>query len=640
MVDVLLADLDDSKGWEPCLRSLRLSGHDLVLHAVVDLPGSTEHLQAVAPELVELVADSAAAALAELRGLTPIVPGRDVLVISRPVVVPPGFLEPALALLDDDLRYATVSLLNNDAGYLSFPHRNTPWNHQVENLDEVSVTRRLRQRSPELAPAPIPLAVGPIALLAGTALDALGHLPDTADSGEELIAAVSLAAQRKGFMSVVDPATFCLAPHDTDPGDPDNADIDRIPDRTLDEKHRRILDEERYSHSSPFAVLHQVCKAKAFGLRVGIDGTCLGPKEMGTQVQTLNIIRALVADDEVAEVTVALAGPIPGYAQSMLTHEKVRTVHSTDDDMSAMGHVDVLHRPFQPQRQLDIDSWRKVGYRVVVSILDVIAYRNGEYHVSGAAWLAYRDAMRSALAEVDGVTVISGDVKDQMLLDRLPIDPARIHVVELGTDHLSGLEAERPPHELLERGFVAEQFLVVLGATYAHKNRDQAIRAVQELRAQGRDIGLVLVGASVPHGSSRQLESLALGTEDASRWLWSIPDVAPEERNWLLRHAEAMLYPTSAEGFGFNPFEAARFGTPTLCVPFGPLAELAPDLPVSPASWHARDLAAAVEQVLSDPAVARDQVNAVIEAGGSYTWERTAQKLVTVYRDLLASPSR
>jgi hypothetical protein len=190
VVHVLFTDLDATNGWEPCLRSLRQSGHDLAFYAAVASPGDASSLRDLLPELVELVVPSAAAGLQELRRVAPSVPGVDVLVVSRPVVVPPGFLDGALRLLEADLRFATVSLLTNDAGYLSFPHRNTPWTHQVENLDEVSVTRRLRQRSPSLEPAPVPLAVGPLALVAGTALDALGQLPDVETTGEELVAAI------------------------------------------------------------------------------------------------------------------------------------------------------------------------------------------------------------------------------------------------------------------------------------------------------------------------------------------------------------------------------------------------------------------------------------------------------------------
>ena len=122
--------------------------------------------------------------------------------------------------------------------------------------------------------------------------------------------------------------------------------------------------------------------------------------------------------------------------------------------------------------------------------------------------------------------------------------------------------------------------------------------------------------------------------------VFSLPDVTDEERNWLLRHASVVLYPTAAEGFGLVPFEAARFGTPTVAVPFGPLREVNNTAPVWSASWDPVDLADAAQALLEDPALARRQVDAVLANGARYTWSRTAEGLVKAYRDLIARPQR
>ena len=119
-----------------------------------------------------------------------------------------------------------------------------------------------------------------------------------------------------------------------------------------------------------------------------------------------------------------------------------------------------------------------------------------------------------------------------------------------------------------------------------------------------------------------------------------IPDVSSAERNWLLQHAELVLYPTSAEGFGLVPHEAAAFGTPTVMVPFGPFAERLPDLPVAPQDWGVKALADACLQLLSDPAVAQAQVEALELDESKYDWAAAAEGTVRAYQSLLARPSR
>ena len=104
-----------------------------------------------------------------------------------------------------------------------------------------------------------------------------------------------------------------------------------------------------------------------------------------------------------------------------------------------------------------------------------------------------------------------------------------------------------------------------------------------------------------------------------------LPDLPSAERNWLMRHADLVLYPSSAEGFGLVPYEAARFGTPTLFTRFGPLQELAPDIPVAADDWSPDALAEAADSLLSDPALARVQVESCLAAGTKYTWAATAE---------------
>ncbi len=122
------------------------------------------------------------------------------------------------------------------------------------------------------------------------------------------------------------------------------------------------------------------------------------------------------------------------------------------------------------------------------------------------------------------------------------------------------------------RGFAEGQFILCLGTDYAHKNRDLALAVLVQLRQRGHAHALVLAGPTVPYGSSRLSEAnLRLHNRDTLESdVFVLPDLPSSERNWLMRHADLVLYPSSAEGFGLVPYEAARFGTPTLFTRFWP----------------------------------------------------------------------
>ena len=162
------------------------------------------------------------------------------------------------------------------------------------------------------------------------------------------------------------------------------------------------------------------------------------------------------------------------------------------------------------------------------------------------------------MRRADGVTTISEDVAHVLAQERLPVDRDRVFPVLYGTEHLSGHEPAEFPEELANRGDLGRQFVLCLGTDYAHKNRDLAVAVHQELRRRGLALTFVLAGPSVPFGGSRNAERQLLQDDDDVLFL---PNVSSRERNWLMRHATVVLYPTSAEGFGLVPFEAARFGT-------------------------------------------------------------------------------
>ncbi|HVF12973.1 MAG TPA: glycosyltransferase [Acidimicrobiales bacterium] len=561
-----------------------------------------------------------------------------VLVLQSTVLVARGGLDAAIALVEADLSVATVSFLSNAAGPLSFPHRNHPIYHQVEGLDEHGISERLRS-PPAIPPAPIAAATGPAVLLSSYARSAIGPLIEDPDARSPVVIAdFSLRGRRRGFFDMLDPSSFCThAVDDLAEGmrvDPNPADL-----QWLVERHPflpSLLERDRSAADAPLGLVHAAARAKVLGVSVLIDGSCLGPRALGTQVQTIALIDALARRPDIERVAVNLATDIPPYAAPTLDHPKVVARRVAPAELAAFGTLDIAHRPYQPDGPIDLRPWRTVASRVVVTVLDLIAYRVGSYHSTPERWLEYRRGIVEAATGADALIAPTHDVARQIAYERIPVDRGRVFTVPIGTDHLESSPPTAIPGPLLERGF-AGRFLLVLGANYAHKNRDGALATLTELLARGHDLSLVLAGPGVPFGSSR--------TSEAARWpdderVFVLPDVTAEERNWLLRHAEVVLYPTSAEGIGLVPYEAARLGTPTVMVPAGPLAELSGSLPVSAADWSAEALADATEALLSDRAVADAQVRHLLAAGGDYSWDACAAKLVEVYRTVLALPAR
>lgn len=633
---------DRAEQFRPTVRSLRaaFAGHEIVLGSW--RPDLMEEIRRVfgADDDVRIVDAFSAADLANR-----VAPGADVVVaIEDTVVVGPTFGDGFDDAFDDP-RVAACCYLSNGAGYLSFPFARSPSNHQIADHDEASLADALAQ-APVVPPVPVPFASGGLVAFSGAALRAFPLRTDGGQRIEVMAAEWSVRLATRSFRTMLDTRHFVSRPSDTSvsPGSSllDDAEIDWI--RSLHRHAASLLDTDVELGEAPYWSALTVARVKAMGIRLVIDGTCLGPKEMGTQVQTLALIQHLADRPEITSLGVALNGPVPSYAATVLAHPKVVAHACPRNDFSAFGDVDVIHRPFQPDLEFDAEAVSRTASRTVVTMQDVIAYQNPSYVADAPRWYELRRKVRRAVETVDGVISISHDTVEQLRLEGLPIDPSRLFVAENGVDHLRGDEAATTPGVVMRRGLGAASFVVVLGANYGHKNRDLAIRAVGELRSRGHDLWLVEVGALVPSGSLRSEEAHALDDLDrrgiGTDWVITMPDVSSAERNWLLRHATLVLYPTSAEGFGLVPFESATFGTPTVSVGFGPLDEVAPDLPVRALSWDPTDLADACDRLLADEDLRSRQVDAAAAAGATYTWDRTARLLVDAYRTLLARPAK
>ena len=379
-----------------------------------------------------------------------------VLAVGDAITVPSDFLGPALGLIADDLRVATVSFLSNDAGFLSFPFKNEPINRPPEGHDSRSVTRRLRGLGPHELPTPIPTAVGAAVLLAPSVLGILGGLsPGTLGTLPGTLADLSARSRSRGFVHLLDDSTYFVRHRALGDGP---LGVGTADDLDLTERHWihtsypnevAFVDYEAASTTNPLAMVHGLARAKVLGLRVAVDGSYLGPHEMGTQVSILANVEALSRRDDVREVVVALKSEIPPYAAATLSLPKVVARAVDFDTLEGLGHCNVAHRMMQPDRWFSVDLWRSVADRVVVTIHDLIAYRNGAYHENVGEWLAYREAIRSGASAVDAVVVVSDDVRLQAEIERLPVDPQRLHTIPNGMGHLTGDERTEMPSELM-----------------------------------------------------------------------------------------------------------------------------------------------------------------------------------------------
>ncbi|NDJ76720.1 MAG: glycosyltransferase family 4 protein [Chloroflexi bacterium] len=96
----------------------------------------------------------------------------------------------------------------------------------------------------------------------------------------------------------------------------------------------------------------------------------------------------------------------------------------------------------------------------------------------------------------------------------------------------------------------------------------------------------------------------------------------------LYSGAQALLFPTLHEGFGFPVLEAMRCGTPVITSTTSSLPEVAGDAALLVNARDVDAIADAIGQVVSDPDLRSDLVQKGYVQADQFTWQRAAEKVL------------
>ncbi|NNL66145.1 MAG: glycosyltransferase, partial [Myxococcales bacterium] len=125
----------------------------------------------------------------------------------------------------------------------------------------------------------------------------------------------------------------------------------------------------------------------------------------------------------------------------------------------------------------------------------------------------------------------------------------------------------------------------------------------------------------------------ALGLAARVRFLGPVPY---QDILRYYRGAAALVFPSYIETFGHPLLEAMLCGTPVVAADIPSFREIARDIALYFPPDDAAALAAAVQQVLDDPASARTRTAAGQERARDFSWERATDALCKVFHEVVS----
>ena len=567
----------------------------------------------------------------------------DVVILNSDVIVGPEWLTRMRDAAYSASTVGTVTALTNHGTIVSVPKRNVATDDVPGGLSVDEAARRVAAGSPKLRPR-IPTAIGHCTYVRRVVLDAVGPFDPAFSPGYGEEVDFSQRAIAAGFEHVVADDVYVFHKGGSSFGRSPAIERRRF-------EHEQMI-QNRYPYYgpwvrrtasddySPLAAALLAARRSVLGMVVAVDGMCLGPLAAGTQVGTIETVRALAARDDVRQVVVYTPLMVPDYARRAFAGLDKITVEPVSSSLEPWGgdKAHVVFRPYQVRDEGELEWLRSVADRVVVNQLDFIAYHDAAYFGHDQEWRRYRDLARLTAFTVDGMTYISEHSRDSAAAEGLLPGDKPAKIIYNGVDHtvVEPTGASQPAGtEGLEPGY-----LLCPGVSYLHKNRMFALRMLKELHEGGWRGSLVLAGANPPHGSSTAEEAkFLIEHPDLARFVVTLGIFSDAEKAWLYQNAGLALYPTLSEGFGLIPFEAAHFGAPCLSTRQGGLDEVLPTGIPAITSLDPAAAAATARTLLDDPAAGKKLVEEILAKGGEFTWAKVAEDLMEVLLEVTARPA-
>ncbi|MBN2383120.1 glycosyltransferase [bacterium] len=367
--------------------------------------------------------------------------------------------------------------------------------------------------------------------------------------------------------------------------------------------------------------------------RIGIDVRKINDFGIGTHIQ--NIVKNLSMVD--TEHEFILFHHLSEINHLELQNEKFFHIVDRSPKYSLREHLSL---PIK-MKQYDLDLYHSPHYvlpiihncPMIVTIHDVIHLLFPQYLPSRMAHTYAK--MMMFLSTKSAVKVISVSQSSKRDIVRyLNIAPEKIEVIyNAVSDIFKPMDDPELKDQLSQKFGVTGDYLLYVGNLMPHKNLKRLIYAFYRLRRKLKiDIKLVIVGEGIPHYRELRILANDLGLKDKVIFLGFIA------KKWLpilYNKAKVFVFPSQYEGFGLPPLEAMACGTPVVTSNTSSLPEVVSDAGLLIDPYNVEELIEAMELCITDEHLRQKLVTKGLERVKHFSWERTAQRTLQIYQEIL-----
>ena len=258
----------------------------------------------------------------------------------------------------------------------------------------------------------------------------------------------------------------------------------------------------------------------------------------------------------------------------------------------------------------------------------VQTFHSTEFDRTSSPWDAVVGIERAAVRNAGLLIAVSNRTKAQLM--RLGAEDKKIRVIYNGVDSAKFASAKIDAETLL-RIRKKRKIVLFLGRLTEQKGPVQFVQAAKKVLSIEPDTVFLIAGRGelLPHLINMTLE---LGISDKVRFLGYVPE---EDQQRTYKIADVYVMPSTSEPFGITALEAMSSGVPVIISKTSGVAEIAKSA-IRVDFWDINAMAQKIIAVLRYRPLSSTMTRISRMEAGAYTWERTADETLNVYREALA----
>jgi glycosyltransferase involved in cell wall biosynthesis len=244
----------------------------------------------------------------------------------------------------------------------------------------------------------------------------------------------------------------------------------------------------------------------------------------------------------------------------------------------------------------------------------------------------YSRLVQSGIARVAQKIITVSEYSRQQISQRLGVDPEQIVVThEAASSNYCVVDQDTAEQWVMWR-YGVRNFVLSIASVAPRKNVQTLLQAYGNLAMSLRSRHPLVLVCTHPFAhtqTAKSVESWGLDHE-----VVFVEQPSDEELLFLYNAAALFVFPSLEEGFGLPPLEAMACATPVVSSNTSSMPEVLGDaaLLVDPTDVSA--ISSAIAQVLTTPMLADELREKGLQRSRQFTWEKTAEKTLAVYRSL------